>query len=141
MYSSGLPILYPIACLFYTLAYWVYKTLLLKYYQRTSKFNERLALYSVGYVKYGLLFHMVVGGLMYTNSNIMSTSNADRLESAASWLRVTGHAFLAKRFSSLHAQLYMGLLTVLVLAYLLKRFIVQLLAKLVVLSVTCPCLR
>lgn len=38
-YSVGLPILYPFACVFYMVLYWVYKFLLLKYYARTNKFN------------------------------------------------------------------------------------------------------
>jgi hypothetical protein len=32
MFSSGLPVLYPLSLLFYLVLYWVYKTLLLKYY-------------------------------------------------------------------------------------------------------------
>ena len=78
-YSSGIPLLYPIACVFYIILFWVYKFLLLKHYQKTSRFNERLAVLSVSYIKYGLLFHMIVGCFMYTNSRILSASSEKAL--------------------------------------------------------------
>ena len=73
MYSSGLPILYPISCIFYVILFWVYKYLLLKFYQKTSKFNEYLAIRSIRYIKYGVFFHMAIGCVMYTNSDIISS--------------------------------------------------------------------
>jgi len=71
MYSTGLPILYPFAALFYFVLYWVYKILLLKYYERTTNFNEELPLFSTKWIKLGLIFHGVMGGLMTTNSDLM----------------------------------------------------------------------
>jgi hypothetical protein len=38
-YSSGIPILYPVAFLNYMILYWVYKILLIKYYRKTVSFN------------------------------------------------------------------------------------------------------
>ena len=73
MYSAGAPILYPISCLFYAVLYWVYKVLLLKYYQRTTKFNEELAIYSLGLIKWGIIFHMLMAAFMYSNVQIFST--------------------------------------------------------------------
>jgi hypothetical protein len=46
MYSGGLPILYPFACIFFFILYWVYKGLLLKYYEKTTRFNEQLPLFA-----------------------------------------------------------------------------------------------
>ena len=74
MYSSGLPILYAVACIFNFVLYWMVKLLLLRYYQRTHKFNEELALESIKYFKFGLFFHIITGAFMYTNSAIISTS-------------------------------------------------------------------
>lgn len=39
-FSTGIPLLYLFATLFYVCFFWVYKALLLKYYSITSKFNE-----------------------------------------------------------------------------------------------------
>jgi Kef-type K+ transport system membrane component KefB len=69
-----MPVLYPLAMLFYIVCFWVYKCLLLKYYARTSKFNEGIAIKSVSYIKYGVIFHMVIGSFMYTNSRILSSA-------------------------------------------------------------------
>jgi len=38
-YSGGMPVLYPVAVINFTFLYWIYKTLILKHYQKTSSFN------------------------------------------------------------------------------------------------------
>ena len=38
-FSAGMPILYPIAFLFYLIYYFVYHCLFLRYYSKTSTFN------------------------------------------------------------------------------------------------------
>ena len=40
MYSTGLPLLYPFAAIFYFVLYWVYKFLLLKFYARNTVFDK-----------------------------------------------------------------------------------------------------
>ena len=72
MYSSGIPVLYLVAFLFYTVLYWVYKFLLIKFFQKTSKSNENLAVKSMSYLKYGIVIHMIIGGLMYINISILT---------------------------------------------------------------------
>ena len=71
MYSTGMPILYPFGCVFYAVLYWVYKFLLLKYYERTNRFNEELPIYTTGYIKIGLVLHGIFGGFMITNSRLI----------------------------------------------------------------------
>jgi len=71
MYSTGMPLLYPFACIFYFVLYWVYKFLLLKYYERTNRFNEELPIMTTGYIKVGLIFHGIFGGFMITNSKLI----------------------------------------------------------------------
>ena len=71
MYSTGLPILYPFACVFYFVLYWVYKTLLLRYYEKTTKFNEQLPLFTTHWMKVGVLLHGITGLFMYTNSKLI----------------------------------------------------------------------
>ena len=76
MYSTGLPLLYPFAAIFYFVLYWVYKGLLIKYYEKTTRFNEELPLYTTQWIKLGLIFHGIVGGLMMTNSELMPALDA-----------------------------------------------------------------
>lgn len=68
MYSSGLPILYPFACIFYMVLYWVYKGLLLKYYARTTKFNKDIPIESMAWVKFGIFCHLFIGSIMLSNN-------------------------------------------------------------------------
>jgi hypothetical protein len=49
MFSTGLPILYPFACIFFFVLYWVYKFLLVKYYKKTTRFNEEIPVESLSY--------------------------------------------------------------------------------------------
>jgi hypothetical protein len=71
MYSAGLPILYPLACAFYFGLYWVYKFLLLKYYEKTTQFNEELPLHVTSWMKVGLFIHGVITLFMLTNSKLI----------------------------------------------------------------------
>ena len=71
MYSGGLPILYPFASIFFFVLYWIYKTLLLKYYEKTTRFNEVMPLFVTHWIKIGVLLHCLVTLGMITNSNLL----------------------------------------------------------------------
>jgi hypothetical protein len=71
MFSTGIPILYPFAVVMYLGVYWVYKFLLIKFYQKTTKFNYNLPVYTTQYIKIGVFFHILIGGLMVTNNDII----------------------------------------------------------------------
>ena len=75
MYSTGLPILYPFACVAYFILYWVYKSLLLKYYEKTTRFNEQLPIYSINWIRASILLHGIVGLFMYTNSELFPSND------------------------------------------------------------------
>jgi len=68
LYSTGLPILYPFACIFYFVLYWVYKWLLLKFYARTTRFNQDIPIKSVQWIKIGIALHLAAGSLMLSNN-------------------------------------------------------------------------
>jgi len=74
MFSTGMPLLYPFAMIFYIVLFCVYKFLLLKYYQTTNRFNEQLPIEAVGHIKTGLFFHLVIGSLMISNSEMIPDS-------------------------------------------------------------------
>lgn len=77
-FSAGLPILYPVAAISFLVLYGVYKMLLLKYYAKTTQFDEDLPVRSIDYMKYGIIFHMIVGSFMFTNSAV--TAKAEQTE-------------------------------------------------------------
>ena len=71
MFGTGIPILYPFACVFYFISFWVYKSLLIKFYAKPKNFKEHLPVFSTSYIKVGIVFHIIFGGLMLTNSQII----------------------------------------------------------------------
>lgn len=125
-FSSGLPILYPFAMGFNFVLYWVYKYLLLKYYQRTSKFNEELPLKSIKFIKYGLLFHMIGAMLMYSNTDMLSGIPAGKDEEFySSYLYDILNFFgLQNRFSSRHSQIYLIIFLCLLFVYIFRVLII-----------------
>jgi len=84
MFSTGLPILYPFAAVFYFGFYWAYKFLLLKYYMKTSKFTSELPIRSTSYIPAAVLMHIFIGGLMVTNSNLLPSTSAEGVDERVS---------------------------------------------------------
>ena len=67
MYGSGMPIMYIIATVFFSLTYIVNKYLILKHYKKSSTLSRTIPLFSMKLLKYGLFIHMVNASLMLTN--------------------------------------------------------------------------
>lgn len=106
--------------------YWVYKYLLLKYYQRTSKFNEELAIKSIKFIKYGLMFHMIGAMLMYSNTDLLSGITAEFDDEIYSGYLEKGLKFtgLEGRFSSRHSQIYLVIFICIVFVFVFRVLIV-----------------
>lgn len=77
-YSAGLPMLYPIAYLNFVILFWVYKTLLIKFYQKTIAFNQDLPNYTIRYFKVAVFMHLVMAIFMYTNRDILTSSTLEK---------------------------------------------------------------
>lgn len=146
MYSSGLPMLYFVACLFYFILYWVYKFLLFKFYQTTSRFNEQLPIYFLWMIKFGLLFHMLIAGFMFTNSRILSSSNLEKIKNVSD--KIKGYLDLMDneyinldRFSSFHGQLYLALFIIIILVYMFHTIVIEFVGKILISIICCKCFR
>ena len=79
-YSAGMPALYAIGCLNFTVLFWVYKYLLLKQYTKTTAFDQKLCIESMSLFKYAVIFHLFFGAWFYSNSNILSAQNLALLD-------------------------------------------------------------
>jgi hypothetical protein len=77
MYSSGMPIMYLIGFVFYTITYFVNKFMIIKFYKQSRTLTRTIPMASMGFMKYGLLLHMINACLMLTNSEIFSVMTAD----------------------------------------------------------------
>ena len=108
MFSTGLPILYPFACIAFFVLYWVYKFLLLKYYEKTTKFNEELPIYSITWIKFSILIHGVFGLFMYTNNDLFPPNDpyAGRLDFVFQRLGGWGTLFKERFFTRSYTTIY-----------------------------------
>lgn len=78
-YSTGMPILYPVAAFNYTVIYWVYKYLIINHYQKTTSFNQDMPNFTINFYRIAVILHLVVGAWIYTNSSILSPANIEFL--------------------------------------------------------------
>lgn len=140
MFSTGMPLLYPFAMIFYIVLFCVYKLLLLKYYQTTNRFNEQLPIQAVGHIKTGLFFHLFIGSLMISNSEMIPDSEGrfddeeyqlpegmeeyEENEGVALLLRLPGRLWRTE-----HSRLYVLLVALLCACILLKKTLLQALVK------------
>ena len=67
LYSGGMPILYLIGFIFYTVTYCVNKFLLIHYYQKSRTMTMHIPEFTVYLLKYGLLLHIISSCFMLTN--------------------------------------------------------------------------
>lgn len=73
-FSSGLPLLYIVGFCFSTVLYWVYKIMLLKFYSKTTSFNQDLAVWAIDMLQVSVIFHILIGSFIYSNSAIFGRS-------------------------------------------------------------------
>ena len=67
LYSSGMPILYLNGFIFYLVTFLANKFLLIYYYQKSRTLSRTIPLFTMQYLKYGLLLHMLAACMMLTN--------------------------------------------------------------------------
>ena len=124
LYSSGIPVLYPIACVFFLVGYWVDKILLLRYSQRPEAYDESMAMRSLNWFKFIILMHIVAGTVMYANSAI-TPSRYLVMESVNTLLAQASTEWQIRNFFQLHIFAFVGLLALLIAIYILWLLIVR----------------
>jgi hypothetical protein len=74
VYSSGMPILYLIGALFFTLTYMKEKFLIIKYHKRTdTSLSKDLPLYTLSLLRLTIIAKMLMGIAMFTDPQIFET--------------------------------------------------------------------
>lgn len=126
-FSSGMPILYPIACLNYFILFWVYKILLTKHYQKTNSFNEELPQFSMFYFKMGVALHLIIAAFMFSNTSIVDgrkiqlVSHFEEFIASYELFNMEDHPLIF-RFSQGVGLVYFAFILVLIIAYLCSVF-------------------
>ena len=67
MYGAGIPVLYPIAVLYFFVTYWTNKFLIFNCYRKPEMLDESLPERTVKLFKYALALHMFLSMLMFSN--------------------------------------------------------------------------
>lgn len=136
-----MPILYPFAALFYFVLFWVYKGLLLKYYSRTTKFNEEIPMKSLFWVKFSIVVHLFISSLMLSNQNFYSATKdtqSDGSVEASSFEIKNQEVFFIAYFQRLESgsqsTIYLTFMVILFFGWLLLVFLDSFLS-------VCSCLK
>jgi hypothetical protein len=72
-YSSGMPVLYIIGAIFFLFTYQVNKIVLYKYYQKSLDLNRVVPEYSMDFLNFCLILHILIGGFMITDPDLFGT--------------------------------------------------------------------
>jgi hypothetical protein len=73
MYSSGMPIMYLNGFIFYAVTYLINKYLLIKFYQKSRTLTRSIPIFTVSFLKVGILLHMATATFMLTNKDNFET--------------------------------------------------------------------
>ena len=71
LYSGGIPVLYPIATLYFIITYWFDKCLLFHCYRRPIKFDNYIARKTLNSFKFILILHIIGFLLMHGKTPIL----------------------------------------------------------------------
>lgn len=120
LYAPGMPVMYPIACIFFLVLYGVQKFLLTKEYSRSTSFNEDLPLNSIPFMYLGYFYHAAVGLFMFSNTKLLSSVGDDSISSLGSFFFASSS--FAQRFNGLHNTIFICFNIIVVAALIIKWF-------------------
>lgn len=72
MYSVGLPVLFAISALNFTIMYWVDKYLLLRFYRTPPNYDESTIHEATGFMSFAFFLHAITGFFMISNHTLMN---------------------------------------------------------------------
>ena len=74
-YSSGMPIIYFVGFMYFTITFLVNKTMLFKYYQKTNTLSRVIPNFSVKFLNIAILIHMFFACIMFTNPDMFEAKD------------------------------------------------------------------
>lgn len=122
LYSSTIPLLYPVAILVIGVAYWIDKWFIFNFYRRPYNYNGQLTLESVNIAFFAVPLHFLGTFLMLQNSAIIP-DNSFELNQKAELL--TSNGFTAKEcFKQLHTKILTGISVCLICGFLVVAILI-----------------
>lgn len=117
MYSSGIPILYPLACVYFGLIYICDKYMLFRWYKKPPVLDGHIALNTLEWFKYAMVFHVVFGAIMYSSSEILNTRESAAFVQENFKEAIDGYNL--GQFLQLHVVIFVGTFLALFVVWLL----------------------
>lgn len=118
-----MPVLYLIGLLYYFIFYWVYKVLILKYFQKATTFNQTVAIKATNMIHFAIVWHIVIASLMFSNTDIFG-SESDKEKNGFFYL-VERFELMASRFTTHYSLNFIGWNLILSLVYLCAVLVVK----------------
>lgn len=72
-YSSGMPAMYFVGFIFFSITFFVNKVMLITYFQKTTTLSRVTPNYSLKFLNVAIFIHMVFGCIMFTNPSLFHT--------------------------------------------------------------------
>lgn len=72
-FSSGMPIMYFVGFMYFSITFIVNKLMLIKYYQKTNSLSRVTPNFSLEFLNIGILIHMITGCIMFTNPSLFQS--------------------------------------------------------------------
>jgi len=109
MYAVGMPILFLISAINFTIMYWVDKWLVLRFYRLPRNYDESTIKSCLNMMNYAFIWHFILGYMMISNNRIFTTDqshnpkkyddfgrwfNPDRINTPHTILFVVGNGIL-----------------------------------------------
>lgn len=126
MYSAGIPLLYPVSMVSFFLTYWVDKYLFIRYYKNPPQYTMAMAERTVSLMRYSLILHFIIGFLMLSNSQILTSNNKEQLEEYVEENQY--FLFAEEKYKSAHIVIYILCFLGLMLFYLFLANIMKLIS-------------
>lgn len=130
LYSTGMPILYPVCCFSFFLTYWVDKYFFLNVYRTPPRFDIELMKTVRGLLKYAVIIHFLFGFYMISNTSILTYSGdftflksfKDQVEKANQYVKESEYVG-AERLVTTHCLIYLfGMVAITLIGIFLKLF-------------------
>ena len=108
MYSAGLPSLFLITAFNFFVIYWIDKWLLLRFYRTPKNYDEVCINFSLTEMKLSVLFHFVIGAVVYSNEKILTSKGvgSSLVEQMTSDGEIQQSLFNLQRYNSVHCILF-----------------------------------
>ena len=103
IFSTGLPLLYPLAVVVFGIQYTIHYLLSLYFYQKSPNYNEHLPIYTIKYIKLGIVVHILSSLLLLVDDNLINGkyTKVGYISKGDQWIRLW-YRIIGKEYSFIY---------------------------------------